>query len=306
MKPFTYPMLNHRGATGVMFAILSPVFLGGTFLFSKIALNELNTRSFLLFWMLTGGIYTGLACIYKRDVTIPKKWLLRIGLIGLGLVEILISSTLFTAVKLAPQPSVVAFLAQFSMVLTVILSVLILKERIRSGAIAGIILLIIGVIILSYTSGAIGWNLLSLVAFSTTGLAVAVLLSKILVQHSSPLIMLMFRNLITAFGGFLVLPGELQFPSMQVWLALAAGALVGPFCGFLFRYLALEQADAWVVATCAMTVPLFVSCYEWIFLGNPLTPSQLFAGLIILSGSFLVAKISAGKRDSDVVPLISK
>lgn len=287
-------MSGNSRAIGPTLAILSAAFLGGTFLFSKIALREINTRSFLVFWMLIGAAYAALACVLRRQITLPHNWLTRLGLLSLGLLEIVISYSFFTAIRLAPQPAVVAFLTQLSTVFSTALSVLVLRERVTPQAGVGAFLAIVGSLMLSYASGSLGWILTLLVGVATIMSAVSLLLGKIMVQHSDPLVMLVARNLVTAVGAFLVLPGALQIPSLNLWAVLAAGAFVGPFCGFLFRYMALARIDAWRVAVFATTVPLFVSIYDWLFLGNLLTPAQIVAGLLVLSGALLVTKRSVG------------
>lgn len=295
-------MQSGRGVIDYSFGILSAAFLGATYLFSKVALREMNTRSFLVFWMLIGGVYAALTCVLRRHGILAHGGFTWLGLLGLGLLEIVTSYAFFTAIRLAPQPAVVAFLAQFSIVFSLVLSVLVLKEHLTAKPAFGALLVIIGNLALSYASGPIGWVLVVLMGIATVTLAISLLLSKIVVQHSDPLLMLVFRNLVTAVGAFLVLPGPLQFPALNLWVILATGAFFGPFCGFLFRYMALARIDAWMVAVFAMTVPLFVSTYDWLFLGNLLTPPQILAGFLVLSGALLVSKTSLGTGLTEAGP----
>jgi drug/metabolite transporter (DMT)-like permease len=285
-------------AVGILFAILGSALIGCTYLFSKVALATINTRTFIPLWMLTGGIYVAIAGALKGQITIPPSNFTRLGLVSLGIFEILGASSFFTAITMAPQPAIVAFLARFSVPIALILSLLILKERLKPNAVGGVILIIVGSLFLTYKSGSVGWVLLLLAGALSISGAASLIVGKKVVKQSNPFMMLITRNMVTALGVVLILPGSIQLPPLEIFGVILLGALFGPCCGFLCLYMALDRIDAWLVSVFMMTQPLFVSIYDWVFLGDALSPAQLVIGFMILFGGYLVIKSTVGSSVS--------
>ncbi|NIM95986.1 MAG: EamA family transporter [Anaerolineales bacterium] len=277
---------------GFSFATLSAACIGGTYLFSKVALSTTNTRSFISIWMLMGAVYVFAAAIIKRKLIFPQKRSIWLGLISLGLFEIISSSAFFTAISLASQPAIVAFLARFTSLFGLIMSVIILKERMNLTALAGTVIILVGGFSLSYVSGTIGWTLLLLNIIMSISVAASLIVGKVIIEETNPYMMLLFRNVITAIGTFLILPGPFEIPPLSTLGVMAVGAFIGPFLGFLFLYMALDHIDAWMVSIFTMTQPLFVALYDWAFLGSVLTWTQLLAGIVILLGTYLIIRSS--------------
>lgn len=283
---------NRHFVLGVVFAILSSACIGFTFLFSKVLLSTINTRSFISLWMLVSGIYVTILGGTKRIVVLPRKNSGRLGLISLGLFEIVGSSCVFTAIKLAPKPAVVSFLARFNVLFALLFSVFFLKERIELIAMGGVGLMLTGGLYLSYTSGDVGWILFLLILSMSIVFAASLIVAKRVTKVSNPVTMLITRNLIASLGTFIFLPGPFILPSVNGWGLLIIGAFIGPFCGFLFLYMALDRIDAWLVSILTMTQSIFVTIYDWLFLDRTLTTVQLLAGILVLFGAYIIIKSS--------------
>lgn len=277
-------------AVGMVFALLSPALIAGTYSFSSIALKELNPRSFTTYWMLTAGGYALLAGLLQRSLVFPKARSAQLGMVAVGLLEVISAACFFTAISLTHQTSVVSFLGQFGIVSSFALSVLVLKEPVSWQALAGMALVIAGTLVLSYSSGPVGWILLLLMFASTTAIAIQLVISKLAIAHTTPTMLLVVRNFLTACGVFILLPMPFQNPSPLVWKTILVGALLGPFSGFLMRFMAVERIEAWVVALFAVTLPLFVSIYDLLFFGQRLQGWQIVAGLLILIGALAVTR----------------
>lgn len=291
---------NRHIVLGVVYAILSSACIGFTYLFSKVILATINTRSFITFWMLVSGVYVTVLGGMKRQVVLPKKNSARLGLISLGFIEIVGASCLFFAISMAPKPAVVSFLARFHIVIALFFSVFILKERMELIAVGGIGLMLVGGLYLSYTSGGVGWILLLITFVMSIAFAASLIVAKRVTRESNPFTMLISRNFITSLGTFIILPGPFIFPSLDTWELIVIGAFLGPFCGFLFLYMALDRIDAWIVSILTMTQAIFVTIYDWLFLGRTLTTVQLLAGILVLFGAYIIIKSSL-KRSTTVV-----
>jgi len=160
--------------------------------------------------------------------------------------------------------------------------------------------MLVGGLYLSYTSGGVGWILLLITFVMSIAFAASLIAAKRVTRESNPIMMLISRNFVTSLGTFMILPGPFNFPSINAWGLIIIGAFLGPFCGFLFLYMALDRIDAWIVSILTMTQAIFVTIYDWLFLGRTLTTVQLLAGILVLFGAYIIIKSSL-KRSTTVV-----
>jgi drug/metabolite transporter (DMT)-like permease len=289
-------LTSRRYVLGIVYAILSSACIGFTYLFSKVILSTINTRSFITLWMLVGGIYVTVLGGMKKQIDLPKKKSALLGLLSLGLFEIVGASCFFTAIDLTSKPAVVSFLARFHIIFALFFSVLILKERMELIAVGGAGLMLAGGLYLSYTSGSIGWTLLILTFVMSIAFAGSLIAGKWVTKESNPMMMLISRNFVASLGTFIILPGPFNFPSLHTLGLVAIGAFLGPFCGFLLIYMALDRIDAWLVSILTITQAIFVTIYDWVFLGRTLTLVQILAGILVLFGASIIISSSRNKQ----------
>ena len=285
----TSSQLQGTRLTGILLTLASTASLGFTFLFSKIALDELNTRSFVFFWMLHAAIYaTAGSFPHRRDTRSLDRnaWIL---LIVTGLLNVFSSYFFFTAIDIAPQPALVSFLGQLTIIPSLAVSFFILKEKITRGATLGIIVLLTGTVLLTYVSGSIGWQLLALVAAFSLANGMQLLTNKLAVAAVQPVVIVAARAWLSAIGALIFFAGSFVLPSTGIWLVLAIGAFFGPFLSFILRYFALRNAEAWIVASLSTSLPLFVALYDAVILGERMSAQELFAGALVMIGAMQVS-----------------
>ncbi len=274
---------------GILLALASAAAQGFTFLFSKVALGELNTRTFVFFWMFSAGLYATVGSLPHRHHTRSLNryaWFL---LIVTGLFNVISSYFFFTAINLSPQPALVSFLGQLTIIPSIAVSVLVLKEKITRSAAFGIFVLLTGTVFLTYVSGAIGWQLLALAAAFSLVNGLQLLTNKLAAATVRPVVIVAARAWISSIGAFIFFTGALGLPSADTWLVLAAGAFFGPFLSFVLFYSALHKVEAWIVASLSTAVPLFAAIYDAVLLGRPMTTLELLAGLLVVLGAFQIS-----------------
>jgi drug/metabolite transporter (DMT)-like permease len=286
-------ILQGQRLTGIILTFASTAFLGFTFLFSKIALDELNTRSFVFFWMLHAALYATVGTVPLRQHTRSlnrRAWTL---LILTGIANLISSYFFFTAIDISPQPALVSFLAQLIIIPSLAVSLFILKEKIAPRAYLGIMILVTGALLLTYVSGPLGWQLLALVVVFSLANGFQLLLNKLAVAFVEPIVIVAVRAWISSLGAFVFFSGIFGLPSTATWLVLATGAFFGPFLSFVLRYFALRNAEAWIVASLSTTLPLFVAVYDALILGKSMSINELFAGALVIIGAL---QISVSRR----------
>ena len=82
-------------------------------------------------------------------------------------------------------------------------------------------------------------------------------------------------------------------PTAAWFSAIALGVLCTGFA-FLVYYRLIQRIGPTRTAVVTYLVPLFGAAFAWLFLGEPITPSMIGAGLMIL-GSVAVSQRSARK-----------
>ena len=126
---------------GLIYSLMSTILLSTNFITAKYALEGFNPETFSLLWTLSASIYS-LTLIFLtnnfKKIFIPGKIHNKIILIGLvtGIGMILGWSGLARL-----DPSFASFLARFRPVITILLSIIFLKERFIASEIIPILII---------------------------------------------------------------------------------------------------------------------------------------------------------------------
>jgi len=93
---------------GYLFAFIATIALSNVYIFSKAALNEIHIVQFGLYWFGFAILWNIIYSKFSRRIREVKK--LRSThiktLIGIGLVEIVATTTFFIAIDIIPNPSI--------------------------------------------------------------------------------------------------------------------------------------------------------------------------------------------------------
>ncbi len=192
-------------------------------------------------------------------------------------------------------------------ILTALLAVIVLRERLTRSRVLGFTVAVVGVLILSD----IRWGTLTflgtflagnlLLSAGAVGNAIYTVYAKKLLNHSGPMTVLFL-------GQALGLVGSIPFPyfepfhlasirtyALSTWLALIfLGAVFYSYAMVLF-YRILVRLDAGQIMVFAYLQPVFGVIVAALFLHEKITTSLVIGGLLVAAGTLIVASEPSGR-----------
>jgi drug/metabolite transporter (DMT)-like permease len=282
-----------------------PVLWGGTFIAGRIVSAEVSpaTASFARF------VFAAIALLISlqlsegvralRSLT-PKQWL---GTAALGATGILIYNLcFFNALALMPASRTSLFVA-LNPVLTVLVAVALLGDRLTLARWVGMALALLGVWIvitrgdLSQLLQALGAGELFMIG-AISAWAAYTLIGRQLLQGMSPLL----STTCAVLWGCVMLGvlALLETPklgvaawSFKAWLSLAFLGVLGTAVAFVWYYAGIVRLGAARTVVFNNLVPIFGVLLAWLLLGEPLSWSLALGGVIAVAGVFLVNRPSS-------------
>lgn len=292
---------------GYAYILLATVTGSTVYVFSKAALNEVSLFQFGTWWFVFAIAWNGLFTLRSAETRhftpIPKS-MLKLFLL-LGVVETLATGIFYTAVSLAPNPSIPSFLRNTEYIFITLLGVILLRERFRGLEIVGIILTIIGAFVVgwhpdakfsSFFTGSSGLMLLCTAVY-----AVRTILNKRFIHAISPSRMAINRALfmfITSAVLLVILRQPLRIPASLI-LTIAIGSFLGPFLTSIGQYSALKYIEASRAAIIQSTTSLFVVLGVFLYFGQLPMAYQIVGGLFTIGG---VVLLMIGRRMASLKP----
>lgn len=271
---------------GLVYAVLSSLFLSTGFIFSKHFLQYTNPEMLSTLWF-------GIAFFISFAMLIARKPLKTLkmfrehwkdGLV-VGGANALAATFWFQSISIA-GPTLTAFLIRFSTIFIIFLGVFFLKEKLHLHDIIGVVIAVLGAFIINAGNG--NYLQLGTMIAIAASLAIAVhqVLSKVYVKAIEPLMLVSLRTLYTA--AFLLVYtaafSKLQpFPLAQLpplTFAVAINAVVG----FVFFYKALELLDVSKVAIIRTLDPFIVVVYAMAVFHTLPSLQQLIGGTFVVVG----------------------
>jgi drug/metabolite transporter (DMT)-like permease len=279
-----------------LLAFTSAATAGGSSVAAKVGIAGTATANYLA-WMFAFAVlfsagvraFAGpdtLRPVSRRAVTLL---VLHATLAGLG------CACWYTALA-SMDVAVATFVGRTEVLVTVVLSLLLLGERLTrletvggAVALAGLVLMTLPLgrpAAAAHTTGIL-WILVGSLAFGA-----GEILAKPALRLMSPTTFALGRNVLLAAGWTVValLTGVAEVPSWPVLLSAGAVALLGPvFARLLYlsaiRVIALSRA-----ALVAQTMPLFAAVVGFLALGTSPQPHEWAGGLVLLLGTLLVVR----------------
>jgi drug/metabolite transporter (DMT)-like permease len=290
-----------EGTRGFLYALAGAILLSTNFITAKYALEGFNPVTFALIWTLAASFYSLSIALFRggwRQFVLPwhsVKPLIFIG-IATGIGMLLGWSALDQL-----DPSFTAFLGRFRPVLIIILSFIILGERLALKELPPIGLMVVGCVF-----SAVGrWEVVGIgivLALSAAFMAaIQQVVAKIAVARSHPDIMVFYRVIIAALiiAIWNLLTGSTDFHvKLSYWLVLLLGAFLGPTLSFHFMYRAYRYWDLSKVSVVIIAQPLIVLPLAYLFLGKLPAQNELIGGFVIMGGAVWLGLLHflAGKR----------
>lgn len=290
-KPKLVPILE---------AIFTVVIWGGTFIATKIALQEVSPATIVWLRFAMGIVILGAAVFLRKEFTLPQRnewaYFALLGFIGVAFHQWLQSNGLQTA-----QATTTAWIVASTPVFIALLGWLVLKEKLGWMRIGGIALAAAGVLLIvskgnisALFSGRAGTIGDLLVLISAPNWAIYTVLSRReLEKHPAARMMfyvMLFGWLFTSVWIFGFGPGlsEIGRLNLKGWVAILLLGIFGSGLAYIAYYDALQVLPASQLGVFLNIEPLVTTLLAASFLGEPITFIVLFGGAIILLGIYLV------------------
>ena len=289
----------------ILEAIFAVVIWGGTFIATKIALQEASPATIVWLRFAMGVVILGAAVLLRRQFALPERgdiaYLALLGFIGVTFHQWLQATGLQTA-----QATTTAWIVASTPVFIAILGWLVLHERFGPARVAGIVLAALGVLIVvskgrfgALASGKEGTIGDFLIFISAINWAVYTVLSRReLGRHPAARMMfyvMLFGWLFTTVWIFGFGPGvrELAGLSSRAWIAILMLGIFGSGLAYIAYYDALQALPASQLGAFLNIEPLVTTMLAAAMIGEAITGITLLGGAAILLGVYLVNRRNA-------------
>ncbi len=293
----------------ILEAVFAVIIWGGTFIATKIALQEVSPATIVWLRFGMGVFILGLAVALRKQFAFPEKkewgYFALLGFLGVTLHQWLQANGLKTA-----QATTTAWIVATTPIFIAILGWLVLQEQLGWLRSLGIGLAAVGVLLVvskgnitGLFSGSEGTFGDLLVFISAPNWAVFSILSRReLARHPAARMMFyvmlsgwVFTNIwIFGFGPQL---REITRLSLRGWEAILMLGIFGSGLAYIAWYDALQALPASQLGVFLNIEPLVTAFLAGLMLGEAITPVSILGGGIILTGVYLVNKSSAPIRE---------
>ncbi len=284
---------------GFLFSLAGTLLVSTNFVTAKYGLYGFEPVSFGVVWTLASTLFSLIIVIVSnrsREILLPRPD--RSGVVLLGAATGLGMIWGWTALSML-DPSFNAFLNRFVPVLTIILGVIFLKEKISFKEITAIAVMLAGGVI----SSAGSWSVVAAGVFFAGLACIAVsfqhLIAKKRIGSVHVTVMVFYRSLFAfiVLASWGLIRGGMEFGAPgRFWLVTALGALLGPCVSHILYY---KSFSYWTLSKSSLVSnvqPLFVLPLAYVFLKEFPGPAQLAGGMIILAGIFRLVWIHRNIR----------
>jgi drug/metabolite transporter (DMT)-like permease len=275
---------------GLVFAVLSAVFLAAVILLAKSLLRTLSPWTFTAFLFGFGAIWYSLYFVVRREwaVFAPSAAALRAGLV-VGVLDAGYTLASFSALQLL-APGVYAFFSHIADLLTVLVGFVLLRERFTRRALVGLVIAFAGLATMTArTESVVAEGLVLMLAAAVCFAATTVVVKRFTVVHS-PIHLAYYRAialtvLVIAFSAAI---SDLHVPHDDDWVLLATVGLIGPFLNYVCFFKAIQRLAIVRVTLVRMCYSVLVVLGAFIVYAQLPDDRQIAGGLALLAGVMLV------------------
>lgn len=292
LRPFLSLAQEENRYKGFFYALGGIFLLSTNYITAKYGLRGFDSNTFSLIWTSAAAVYAFIwvaASVGVKRAVVPVKLagkLLLLGVItGIGMVLSWAGLSLL-------DPSFNSFLTRFVPVLTILWSVIILKEKVGFGIILPFVIMVGGSLICSLGRWHIVGNGVILTLMACFVVSLQMLIAKIIVRKIHPNILVLYR---TFFGAltvmlWLLITGEPNFDvELKYWAVTLLGAFLGPCASFMLTYRSYKYWDLSKYSIVITLQPLFVLPLAYLFLGQFPHLKEFLGGMLIMGGGFWLA-----------------
>lgn len=271
---------------GLVYAVLSSLFLSTGFILAKHFLNYTNPETLNTLWFGIAFVVSIALLLAKNPSKTVKvfreHW--KDGSI-VGGANAVAAAFWFQSINIA-GPTLTAFLIRFSTIFIILLGIVFLKEKLHFHDIVGMVIALGGAFAISFATGDYLNKGVVVALAASFAIAIHQIMSKVYVKRINPLTLVSLRTLYTAL--FLLIYAavfsKLQpFPLEQIPFLLIA-VIVNAIFGFVFFYKALELLDVSKVAIIRTLDPFIVAVYALAAFHTLPSLNQLVGGTLVVAG----------------------
>lgn len=281
---------------GYIYAIVATIALSNVYIFSKAALNLTSLPQFGFYWFGFAVLWNLLFSIIsgKFNTIKPLSTFQIKHLIGIGITEIVATTSIFIAIFLIPNPAIPSLLRNLEPVLIVVLAIIILKERFNSIELFGVILTLFGTILISLNKindiNHLFINGVQYVVISSVFYAIRTIWSKKVIHHFTAHALNLNKVgalFLTSVIALLIYKDAIMINPLAFWHILI-GSFIGPFLTSLTQFLSLKYIDASRSNLVLSSTGFITILLAWWYFGILPYLYQIIGGVIIFIGLFLL------------------
>ncbi|MDP6439851.1 MAG: DMT family transporter [Candidatus Brocadiia bacterium] len=290
---------------GLLYAVGGTFLLATNFCTAKYAMGGFDSAegfdpgTFALVWTSAAAFYSLVICLATgrtRELAVPRRAAWAPALLGVctGAGMLLAWAALDRL-----DPPLAAFIARFTTVMTVILGVVLLRERLRGMEVVAMAVMVTGGLISTVGRWEIVGLGVALMFLTCAATALQNLVAKVCVRtiHPSSLVFLRLAIGAAVIAVWVLGRGAANFQvPARYWIVALLGAFLGPCLAHHFTFRAYHCWDLSRVSIVRTAEPLFVLSLALLVSGRLPAGRELLGGGIILVGAFLLAWIHFGIR----------
>lgn len=286
MKVPTGPLFKMTKTLGVLLSMLSAVTLAAGFITSKKLMQQIPLLPFVFWWFASASLFLFVIILVRKDISFfgkirgEVKTAAAIAFMGV------ITSVLFFAALSFLEPSFYAFLIRLATIVTIVLGVVLLKERFTSVELLGAVIALIGAFVLSYAFS----NFLTLGVVLGVAAALAIGIQdfvwKTIVKDVHPVAMNFYRTFASAVAVLLYLLATKSFELVPLDMVplLLLGSFISPVLGVFFLIKAMANLEVSKVVAIRTLEPFIVVAFAFIFFNTIPDAKELAGGTMIIVG----------------------
>jgi drug/metabolite transporter (DMT)-like permease len=275
---------------GLLFAALSAVFLAGVILIGKTLLQAMTPWVFTTFFFGFGAVWYTLYFLARRDFAVftPSVAAIKAGAV-VAAVDAGYTLSTFSALQLL-TPGVYAFFSHIADLLTVVVGLVILRERFTGKALAGLALAFAGLVTMTARTDDVVIEGFALMIVAAAFFAASSVVVKRYTKVHSPIHLAYYRAIALAIVMATVSLTAVGFrlPEGDEWWLLALMGLIGPFLNYLFFFLALQRLAIGRVSLVRMCYSVLVVIGAYAVYAQLPADRQIIGGIALLAGVGLV------------------
>ena len=277
---------------GFLLALASIILLAVSLVSTKYALREINPETLSLVWTTSAAVFAFLFLLLRgfgRELRIPGRLVVPVLVLGLFTgVDIILN---FASMRLL-DPTFAAFLWCFLPVVSIILSLLFLGEKLSARELPPMAVMLFGAMASTYGQWPIVGRGVILISVAVLFAAAQALIAKVVVPDIHPRVLVFYRNGMAAVGiaAWIVPAGrfDLSLVHLDTWIVVLGGAILGPWAGVMLFFASLRYWELSRFSLVQITQPLFVlHDGRRLFTSNPET-SRVDLGLLCSGRRVLV------------------